>query len=131
MDSGNSIYSFLISIHADHSEEFAPVCTSKCSSSRPVENKGHNTDQRSVPVLLSFTTVNTEIMQQVEELSPVTHVATGTLRESPLYTATGREGDSHLLAYPAMLTVKKAMKAFLQQKNNFEKSYFCGGSAPK
>ena len=124
MDSGNSIYTFLRSIHAEHSEEFAPVCTSKCSSSRPVENKRLEPDLISVPVMLSFKTVHTEILQQIEALSPVTHVATGTLRESPLYTATGREGDSHFLAYPARLTVKKALKAFLQQKNNFEKATF-------
>jgi hypothetical protein len=44
MDSGNSIYSFLRSIHADHCEQSAPVCSSKCSSSKAVEIKGHEPD---------------------------------------------------------------------------------------
>jgi hypothetical protein len=64
------------------------------------------------------------VLKHVEAMSPVTHVATGTVRESPLYKATGTEGDSHFLAYPARPTVKKALKAFLEQKNNFEKGTF-------
>jgi hypothetical protein len=65
-----------------------------------------------------------EVLKQVESMSPVTHVATGTLRESPLYMATGTEGNSHFLAYPARLTVKKALKPFHEPKNNFEKGTF-------
>jgi hypothetical protein len=57
-------------------------------------------------------------------MSLVTHVATGAVRESPLYKATGAECDRHFLAYPARSTVKKALKAFLEQNNNFEKGTF-------
>jgi hypothetical protein len=63
-------------------------------------------------------------LKQVEAMTPVTHVAVGTLRESPLYKATGTEGESHFLAYPARLTIKRALKAFLEQKNNFEEGAF-------
>jgi hypothetical protein len=63
-------------------------------------------------------------LKQVDAMSVVTHVATGTLRESPLYKATGTEGDSHFLAYPSRLTVKKSVKAFLEQMNNFKKGTF-------
>jgi hypothetical protein len=78
----------------------------------------------SVPVLLSIKTIHDEVLKQVEAMSLVTHVATGTLRESPIYKAIGTKGDSHFLAYPARLTVKKALKAFLEQNNNFEKGTF-------
>jgi hypothetical protein len=60
-------------------------------------------------------------------MSPVTHVAIGTLRKSPLYKSTGREDDSHFLAYPAGLTVKKALKVFLGQIEQPCKRYFSGG----
>ena len=82
---------------------------------------GQTPDFVSVPALLSFKTIHDEVLKQVEAMSPVTHVATGTLRESPLYKTTGTKGESHFLAYPARLTVKKA---FLEQKNNFEKGTF-------
>jgi hypothetical protein len=97
-------------------EQFAPVCSSKCSSSKPEEMLGHEPEFVNVPALLSFKTVLDEVLQQVEAMSPVTHVAIRTLRGSPLYKSTGTEGDSHFLAYPARLTVKKALKAFLEQK---------------
>jgi hypothetical protein len=97
------------------------VYSSNCSSSKPVEKIGHKPDLISVPDILAFKTIQTEKLQQVEAMSPVTHVAFGTLRESPLYKPIGREGDSHFLAYPARPTVKKALKAFLKQKNSIEK----------
>jgi hypothetical protein len=79
-----------------------------------VEKLGHEPEFVNVPAIFAFKTVYDEVLQQVEEMSPVTHVAIGTLRESPLYESTGTEGDSHFLAYPARLTVKKASKAFLE-----------------
>jgi hypothetical protein len=124
MDAGSSIYSYFISMKMEQCEQFAPVCSSKCFSSKPVEMLGHEPEFVYVLVLLSFKRIHDEVLQHVEAMSPVTHVAIGTLRESLLYKATGTEGDSHFLAYPAKLTVKKALKAFLGQKNNFEKGIF-------
>jgi hypothetical protein len=41
--------------------------------------------------------------------------------KGPLYKATEKKGDSNFLAYPARFTVKMALIAFLEQKNNFGK----------
>jgi hypothetical protein len=92
---------------------------------------GQEPDFISVPVLLSFKTIHEDVLKQVEAMSAVTHVATGTVRGSPLYKATGKLGDSHFLAYPAGSTVKKALKAFLEQKNNFEKGTFVVDRHPR
>jgi hypothetical protein len=119
MDEGSSIYAYLRSTKMEQCEQFAPVCRSKCSSSKPVEMLGHEPDFVHVPVLLSFKIIHDEVLNQVETMSPVTHVAIGTLRESPLYKAIGTEGDSHFLAYPVRLTVKKASKDFLEQMDNY------------
>jgi hypothetical protein len=124
MDAGSSIYSYLRSIEMEHCEQFAPVCSSKCSSSKPVEMLGHEPQFINALAIFAFKTVHDKVLQQVKAMTPVTHVAIGTLRESPLYKSTGIEGDSHFLAYPARLTVKKALKAFLEQKNNSEKGTF-------
>jgi hypothetical protein len=126
MDTGSSIYSYLRSMKMEQCEQFAPMCSSKCSSSKPVEMLGHESEFVSVPAIFAFKTIHDELLQQVETMSPVTHVAIGTLRGSPrgLYKSTGIEGESQFLAYPARLTVKKAVKAFLEQKNSFEKATF-------
>jgi hypothetical protein len=68
--------------------------------------------------------VHDDLLQQVEAMSLATHVAVENLRESPLYKSTGQEGNSHFLTYPVRLTVKKALKAFLEQNNSFEKANF-------
>jgi hypothetical protein len=68
---------------------------------------GQGPEFTSVPVLLSFKTIHEDVLKEVEAMSPVTHVARGTVRESPLFKATVTEGDSPFLAYPARLTVKK------------------------
>jgi hypothetical protein len=119
MDAASSIYTYLRFMWMEQCERFAPVCSSKCSSSKPVKMLGQAPDYISVPVLFYIKTIHDELLKQVEAMSPVTHVATGTLREIPLYKATRTEGDSHFLVYPARLTVKKALKAFLEQKTNF------------
>jgi hypothetical protein len=124
MDAENYIYTYLRSMKMEQCEQFVHVCSSKCTSSKTVEMLGHAPEFVSVRVLLSFKTIHDEVLKQVEAMISVTHVATGTLKESPLYKTTGTEGDSHFLAYPARLTVKKALKAFLEQKNNFEKGTF-------
>jgi hypothetical protein len=124
MDAKKSIFTYLRSMKRGEYEQFAPVCSPKCFSYKPVEMLGQEPDFISVPVLLSLKTIQEDVLRQVEAMSPVTHVATGTVRERPLYKATSTEGDSHFLAYPARSTVKKALKAFLEQKNNFVKSTF-------
>ena len=65
---------------------------------------------------MTFIVIHKDVLEQIEAMSVVTHVATGTVRESPLYKSTGKEGDRHYLAYPAGPTVKKAKNAFLQQR---------------
>jgi hypothetical protein len=99
MDARSSIYSYLRSMKMKRCEQFAPMCSSKCSSSKPVKMLGHEPEFVSVPAIFAFKTIHDELLQQVEAMSPVTHVAIGTLRESPLYKCTGKEGDSHFLAY--------------------------------
>jgi hypothetical protein len=104
MNVGSYIYSYLRSMKMEHCEQIAPACSSKCSSSKAVEMLGHEPEFVDLSALLSFKTVHNEVLQQVEAMSPVTHIATGTLIESPLYKSTRTKGDSHFLAYPARLT---------------------------
>jgi hypothetical protein len=84
MDPESSIYSYLRSMRMERYEQFALVCSSKCSSSNPMEMLGQAPDFFSVPALLSFKTIHDEVLKQVEAKSLVTHVATGTLREGGL-----------------------------------------------
>jgi hypothetical protein len=116
MDAGSSIYSYLKSMKMEQCEQFAPLCSSKCPSSKPVDIIGHEPEFISVNVLLAFKTVHDDLLQHVEAMSHATHIAVETLRGSPLYKSTGQEGDSQFLAYPARLTVKKALKDFLEEQ---------------
>jgi hypothetical protein len=124
MDANKSIYTHLRSMKRGEYEQFAPVCSSNCSSYKPVEMLGQEPEFIIVPVLFSYKTIHEDVLQHFEAMGPLTHVVTGTMRESPLYKATCTEGDSHFLAYPARLTVKKALTAFLEQNNNFEEGTF-------
>jgi hypothetical protein len=131
MDARQSIFACLRTMKEEEYEQFAPLCNSKCSSSKPVEMLGQEPDFISAPVLLAFKVIHEDVLKQLESMSVVTHVATGTVRESPLHKSTGKEGDSHFLAYPAGATVKKAKKAFLGQKNNFIKGTFAVDRNPR
>jgi hypothetical protein len=65
MDAESYIYSYLRSMRMEQCEEFAPVCSSKCSSSKPVEMPGHEPEIVSVPALHSFKTIHDKVLQQV------------------------------------------------------------------
>jgi hypothetical protein len=58
MDAGSSIYSCLRSMKMEQCEQFAPMCSSKCSSSKPVEMLGYEPEFESVPALLAFKTIH-------------------------------------------------------------------------
>ena len=115
----------------EDAQQFAPVCNSKCSTSRPVEMLGQEPELELVPVLMAFKVIHEDVFKQIEAMSVVTHFATGIVRESPLYKSTGKEGDRHYLAYPAGPSVKKAKQAFLEQKNNFVKGTFVVDRHPR
>jgi hypothetical protein len=75
-DAESSVYSYLMSMRMEQCEQFAPVCSYKCSSSKLVEILGQALDFVSVPVLIYFKTIPDEVLKQVVVMSPVTHVAT-------------------------------------------------------
>jgi hypothetical protein len=127
MDAKQSIFTYLRSIKDEEYELFEPLCNSNCSSSKPVKMLGQEPDFISAPVLLAFKVIHEDVLKQIEAMSVVNHDATGTVRESPLYKSTGKEGDSHSLAYPAGPTVQKTKKAFLEQKEQLCEGYLCSG----
>ena len=131
MDAKQSIFTYLRTMKVEEAEQFAPVCNSKCSASRPVDMLGQEPELELVPVLMAFKVIHEDVFKQIEAMSVVTHVATGIVRESPLYKSTGKEGDRHYLAYPAGPSVKKAKQAFLEQKNNFVKGTFVVDRHPR
>jgi hypothetical protein len=78
MDAKTYIYTYLRSMKRGEYEQFAPVCNSKCSSSKPVEMLGQEPELISVHVLLSQT-IHEDVLKHVEAMNPVTHVATRTV----------------------------------------------------
>ena len=79
------------------------------------------------PALLLFRTVSAEFMLKINANLPVTHIATGVIKDSPLYKSNGIQGGKHLLSAPSQSIVMKAFQAFCKSKEQFCKSYFCCG----
>ena len=61
------------------------------------------------PAVLLFRSISADIMKKINVDLPITHVATGVIKDSPLYKSNGISGDKHLLSAPSQSIVCKAL----------------------
>jgi hypothetical protein len=74
--------------------------------------------------LLLFRSVNAEMMAKINVNLPVIHIATGVIKDSPLYKSNGITGEKHLLSAPSQTIVCKALESFPQHIHSFAKATF-------
>jgi hypothetical protein len=74
--------------------------------------------------VLLFWSVNADMMAKINNDLPVTHVATGVIKNSPLYKSNGISGEKHLLSAPSQSIVCKALESFINHKHTFIKATF-------
>jgi hypothetical protein len=72
----------------------------------------------------SFRSVIADMMAKINIDLPVTHVATGVIKDSPLYKCNGISGEIHLLSAPSQSIVCKDLESFINHKHTFAKSTF-------
>ncbi len=74
---------------------------------------GQEPELELAPRLMAFKVIHEEVLKQIEAMSVVTHVATGIVRESPLYKTTGKAGDRHYLQRISMISLLQSLNCHL------------------
>ena len=122
-----SILTFILAMQLDKQEQLQKFCqtvNAKCTTSVMLYEQKQPPLKVRAPAVPLFRSVNSDMMAKMNNDLPVTHVATGVIKDSPLYKYNGLSGDKHLLSAPSQSIVCKALESFINHEHTFTKATF-------